>query len=133
MTASVEITSLANPAQPVSRTVALPAHLPEVDVTLSLPRHANTSHVASDRWDVSCDALVNGQSVYSSSLYSNEDKICITPQDNDDEFVVYTNAQSFQGDVVICPEARDECSVVPDLELQTLVLIYLQIPLQVEI
>ena len=90
MTASVEITSSANPAQTVSRTVALPAHLPEVDVTLSLPRHANTSHVASDRWDVSCDALVNGQSMHSRLAIGQDDTICITPHDdNDDEFVVY--------------------------------------------
>jgi len=90
VTASVEITSSANPAQTVSRTVALPAHLPEVDVTLSLPHHANTNHVASDRWDVSCDALVNGQSMHSRLAIGQDDTICITPHDdNDDEFVVY--------------------------------------------
>ena len=89
VTASVEITSLANPAQPVTRTVALPAYLPEVDVSLSLPHLANTNHLASDWWDVSCDALVNGQSVDVRNV-RNEDTICITPHDDsDDEFVVY--------------------------------------------
>ena len=63
---------------------------PEVDVTLSLPHHANTNHVASDRWDVSCDALVNGQSMHSRLAIGQDDTICITPHDdNDDEFVVY--------------------------------------------
>ena len=40
------------PREP-SPSVALRAHLPEVDVILSLLRPANANHVASDRWHAS--------------------------------------------------------------------------------
>ena len=89
VTASVEMSSLSNPEQSVSRTVALPAHLPEVDVSLSLPNVDHTNHLASDSWTITCNALVDGQSVGVRTAVGDE-TVCITPDDdNDGEFVLH--------------------------------------------
>ena len=88
--ASVEISNLANPAQSISRTVALPAHIPEVDATLSLPDQDKTKHLATDTWTTTCQARVNGKSTAVFHLRSSGPQVCITPDDiTDDEFVVY--------------------------------------------
>ena len=87
--ASVEISSLAHPAQTILRNVALPAHLPEVDVTLSLPDIANTSHLKTDTWEMWCDASVEGQSSAIREV-ERDGEVCITPHDErDDEFILY--------------------------------------------
>jgi hypothetical protein len=87
--ASVEISSLANPAQTILRNVSLPAHLPEVDVMLSLPNVANTSHLKTDTWEILCNARVEGQSSAIRDV-ERDGEVCITPHDErDDEFILY--------------------------------------------
>ena len=78
---------------PITRTIAFPAHIPEVDVGLSLPNLDNTSHLATDSWIFTCKARVNGKST-SAVILSNDAEVCITPHgENDDEFVTYHGGQ----------------------------------------
>jgi hypothetical protein len=87
--ASVEISSLANPEQTILRNVSLPAHLPEVDVMLSLPNVANTSHLKTDTWEMWCNARVEGQSSAIRDV-ERDGEVCITPHnERDDEFILY--------------------------------------------
>ena len=92
---SVEISSLTNPAMPpITRTIAFPAHIPEVDVGLSLPNLANTSHLATDSWIFTCKARVNGKST-SAVIIPQDAEVCITPHgEYDDEFVTYQGGQA---------------------------------------
>ena len=88
---SVEISSLTNPAMPtITRTIAFPAHIPEVDVGLSLPNLANTSHLATDSWTFTCKARVHGKSTIAVILDKSDPEVCITPHgEYDNEFVTY--------------------------------------------
>lgn len=87
--ASVEISSLTEPSQTILRNVALPAYLPEVDVMLSLPNVANTSHLQTDTWEMWCSARVEGQSSAIRDV-ERDGEVCITPHDErDDEFILY--------------------------------------------
>ena len=45
------------------------AYLPEVEMSLWLPRPDQTEHVPSDRWFVTCNTTVNGVSVLRADLY----------------------------------------------------------------
>jgi len=90
LTASVEISSLANPALSVSRTVAFLARLPEVDAILSFGDLYNTSHLGTDMWSFTCQATVNGQSTLSLKLQDHGQEICIMPHDVlNDDFVAH--------------------------------------------
>jgi len=89
VTAVVEISTLANPADTVSRTVVFPARLPEVDVRLSFPELFNTSHLETDKWLFACQATVNGKSVLAVKV-SGQDEVCLTPHHvKNDEFIAY--------------------------------------------
>ena len=94
VTASVEISSVANPDLFIQRMVALPAYIPEIDASLSLTGTFNTTHLQTDSWNISCHARVNGRSTYSLRLpdaaYGVQPEVCITPHDlTDDEFILY--------------------------------------------
>jgi len=89
VTASVKISSLANPALSVSRTIVFPARLPEVDAMLSFQDLYNTSHLGTDTWSFTCQATVNGRSTLSLEL-SGQEKICLVPHDvYNDDFVAH--------------------------------------------
>jgi hypothetical protein len=94
---SIEISSLTNPSMPpITRTIAFPAHVPEVDVGLSLPNLANTSHLTTDSWTFKCKAQVNGKSTSAVILNKyNDPEVCITPHgEYDNEFVTYQGGRN---------------------------------------
>jgi hypothetical protein len=94
---SIEISSLTNPSMsPITRTIAFPTHVPELDVRLGLPNLANTSHLTTDSWTFTCKARVNGKSTSAVILTKSTDpEVCITPHgEYDNEFVTYQGGRS---------------------------------------